>query len=140
MLDEAASVIAAGILQAAGTDAWAVLRARLGRLLGRGDAQREQAELMRLDQTTSDLEDTELSDDERELLHQSWQVRLRRFLEGLDERERAQVITELRALMAPFGEPDPATGALVQGNTFEGPTAFQIGAHTQQTNHFGSGA
>ncbi|MGW2492025.1 hypothetical protein ACWCV9_33040 [Streptomyces sp. NPDC001606] len=140
MLDEAASVIAAGILQAAGTDAWAVLRARLGRLLGRGDAQREQAELMRLDQTTADLADTELSDDERELLQQSWQVRLRRFLEGLDERERAQVITELRALMAPFGEPDPATGALVQGNTFEGPTAFQIGAHTRQTNHFGSGA
>ncbi|MGA6160375.1 hypothetical protein ACPEIC_44460 [Stenotrophomonas sp. NPDC087984] len=88
MLDDVAGLVVAGIVQAAGTDAWAARRDRIARLLGRGDAGREWAELERLDRTTSDLEDSGLSEEERTLLRQSWQVRLRRFLEGLDEGER----------------------------------------------------
>ncbi|MER7394531.1 hypothetical protein ABT381_03305 [Streptomyces sp. NPDC000151] len=135
MFNEVAGLVATGILQAAGTDAWSAMRARLARLLGGGDARREQAELERLDRTTSDLAAGELSEEERTLLCQSWQARFRRFLEGLGESERRQVVAELRALMEPYTEPTQENGA-VSGNTFNGPTAVQAGTGNQQVNHF----
>ncbi|MBP8538247.1 hypothetical protein [Streptomyces sp. MK37H] len=140
MLDDVAGQVAAAILQAAGSDAWAAMRDRIARLLGRGDAGRERAELERLDRTTSDLEDPELSEEERTLFRQTWQARFRRFLEGLDEGERERVVAELRALVEPYGEPARRDGGLVRNNTFSGPTAVQTGTDNQQTNYFGSGA
>ena len=47
------------MVQAAGTDAWTGLRLEVARWFGRGDGQREQAELERLDQTADRLETAE---------------------------------------------------------------------------------
>ncbi|MEE4596666.1 hypothetical protein V2J94_33065 [Streptomyces sp. DSM 41524] len=140
MVDDVAGQVAAAMVQAAGSDAWAAMRDRIARLLGRGDAGRERAELERLDRTTSELEDPELSEEERTLFRQTWQARFRRFLEGLDESERGRVVAELRVLVEPYGEPARRDGGGVRNNTFSGPTAVQTGTGNQQTNHFGSGA
>lgn len=58
MLEWVAAAVAAGgtaVVQAAGTDAWAIVRQRTARLLSRDDPERERTELMRLDQTATDL-------------------------------------------------------------------------------------
>ncbi|MFE5123695.1 hypothetical protein [Streptomyces sp. NPDC056669] len=130
MLDDVAGLVVAGIVQAAGTDAWAAMRDRIARLLGRGDAGRERAELDRLDRTTSDLEDPGLSEEERTLLRQSWQVRLRRLLEGLDEGERARVVAALRAMVEPYAQSAQRDGGLqVAESVAVVPGRWVIGTH-----------
>jgi predicted signal transduction protein with EAL and GGDEF domain len=63
MLTEALMAVSgaggAAVVQAAGTDAWTGLRQRVARLLGRGDTQRERAELERLDRTAQTLEEAD---------------------------------------------------------------------------------
>ncbi|MDH6108397.1 hypothetical protein P3T36_003959 [Kitasatospora sp. MAP12-15] len=145
MLEEALAALATAggtaVVQAAGTDAWSGLRSRVARLFGRGDGQREQAELERLDQTANALEVVGPGEAERVRIRQetSWQTRFEVLLESLTADERDQVAAELRALLkeeAPRGRAD-AGG--VSGNIFHGPAAIQLGGG-DQNNHFGSGA
>ncbi len=105
MLDEALAALAAAggtaVVQAAGTDAWIGFRTRMARLLGRGDNQRERAELARLDQTAASLAEASPSDAERLRLHHevAWQTRLEILLEGLTIAERIRFADELRDLI-----------------------------------------
>jgi hypothetical protein len=109
MLEETLVALAAAggtaVVQAAGTDAWIGFRTRMAKLLGRGDAQRERAELARLDQMAASLEAADPSDAERlRLRHESsWQVRLEILLEDLGSEQRSQAVTELRHLVHSVG-------------------------------------
>ncbi|WP_371660723.1 hypothetical protein [Streptomyces sp. NBC_00280] len=90
------------IVQAAGTDAWAGIRSGVARILGRGESDREQAELERLDQTRAELESTsDGAEVERvqTVLVTRWQTRLEMLLEQLPNEERQQVAAELQALV-----------------------------------------
>ncbi|MEU1706050.1 hypothetical protein ABZ478_11665 [Streptomyces sp. NPDC005706] len=99
------AVAAAGggaIVQAAGTDAWAGIRSGVARILGRGEAGREQTELERLDQTQAELEsagDSAEAERVQTVLATRWQTRLEMLLEQLPEEERQQVAAELQALV-----------------------------------------
>ncbi|MET8580666.1 hypothetical protein ABZX39_07210 [Streptomyces collinus] len=99
------AVAAAGggaIVQAAGTDAWAGIRSGVARILGRGEAGREQAELERLDQTRAELEsagDRAESERAQTVLATRWQTRLEMLFEQLPEDEQQQVAAELQALV-----------------------------------------
>ncbi|MFF5018385.1 hypothetical protein [Streptomyces sp. NPDC001165] len=99
------AVAAAGsgaIVQAAGTDAWAGIRSGAARILGRGEAGREQAELERLDQTRAELEsagDGAGVERVQTVLMTRWQTRPEMLLEQLPDEERQQVATELQALV-----------------------------------------
>ncbi|NEA82401.1 hypothetical protein G3I30_25830 [Actinospica acidiphila] len=141
MLTEALIAVAgaggAAVVQAAGTDAWTGLRQRVARLLGRGDTQRERAELERLDRTAQALEEADAAGEtERARLRQeaSWQTRFESLLENLEDSEQQQVATELQALVAEQQEFAARQG--VVGNTFNGPAAVQVGNHNQQENRF----
>ncbi|MFE5685091.1 hypothetical protein [Streptomyces sp. NPDC056512] len=99
------AVAAAGggaIVQAAGTDAWAGIRSGVARILGRGEAGREQAELERLDLTRAELEsagDGAEAERVQTVLATRWQTRLEMLLEQLPDEERQQVAAELQALV-----------------------------------------
>ena len=81
MTPELAALLAAGattVVTAAATDAWALARAGFGRLLGRGDARRESAEIARLDALAEAIEQApvEERDELRQRLQNGWLVRL----------------------------------------------------------------
>ncbi|MFD9515527.1 hypothetical protein [Streptomyces mirabilis] len=124
MLEQALVVLAAvggtAVVQAAGTDAWAGLRQAVARWFGRGDGQRQQAELERLDQTATALQTTDGAEAERARLRQeaAWQARIEALLEGLDEAERDRAADELRSLLtqhAPGGGASAGPGGLAVG-------------------------
>ncbi|MET9412134.1 hypothetical protein ABZX90_41425 [Streptomyces sp. NPDC002935] len=106
MLVEALAALAAAggtaVVQAAGTDAWNGFRQAVARWFGRGNAQREQAELERLDQTATALQTTDPAQAELARISQeaSWQARIEAMLESLDEGERDQAADQLRGLLA----------------------------------------
>ncbi|MEV4613086.1 hypothetical protein AB0K43_10855 [Kitasatospora sp. NPDC049258] len=89
------------MVQAAGTDAWTGFRERVAQWFGRGDGQREQTELARLDRTAIALETVGPDERERVRIRQeaSWQARFETVLEGLEDDERVQVAARLRALL-----------------------------------------
>ncbi|MEU8860438.1 hypothetical protein [Streptomyces umbrinus] len=141
MLTEALMAVAGAggtaVVEAAGTDAWTGLRQRVARLLGRGDTQRERAELERLDRTVQTLEEADATGEtERARLRQeaSWQTRFESLLENLEDSEQQQVAAELQALVAEQQEFAARQG--VVGNIFHGPAALQVGNHNQQENRF----
>lgn len=142
MLTEALTAVAAAggtaVVQAAGTDAWKDLRQRVAALLGRGDQQREQAELERLDLTAAAVAQSAGQGAERAAAQQAtaWRGRFEVLLEGLDEPTRAQAAAELLVLIEQIGT--PVADSSVSDNTFVGPTAFQFGNYNRQDNHFGS--
>lgn len=127
----------AAVVQAVGTDMWMAFRRQTAGLFGRGNTQREQTELERLDRTASALE----AADENEILRQetSWRTRFEMLLENLDDPEREQATNELRALIAHIQQAQSRQDT-VSGNIFRGPTAFQVGSNNRQENHFGSEA
>ncbi|MFF0629980.1 hypothetical protein [Streptomyces sp. NPDC004296] len=106
MLEQALETLAVAggtaVVQAAGTDMWTGLRQAVARWFGRGDAQRERAELERLDQAASELENAEGAGAERVRVRQkvAWQTRIETLLESLDVPERAQAAEELSAVLA----------------------------------------
>ncbi|MFI6608778.1 hypothetical protein [Streptomyces poriferorum] len=121
VLEEAlAAAAAAGgiaVVEAAGTEAWTGLRQAIARWFGRGDGQREQAELERLDQTASALEASNADTVDRVRIRQeaTWQARIEAMLESLDETECDQAADELRALLAqhtPHSEASAGQGGL----------------------------
>ncbi|TQS26117.1 hypothetical protein [Microbispora sp. KK1-11] len=137
-----AAVAAAGgtaVVQAAGTDVWVSVRQRVAHVLGRDDPEREQAELMRLDQTATDL--ASLAPGEAALIRArqeaAWTARFEMLLESLGEAERERIAHELNDIA---DQARHASVGGVSGNTFHGPTAFQVGDHNRQDNHFGPGA
>ncbi|MFE6052863.1 hypothetical protein ACFQ6N_19070 [Kitasatospora sp. NPDC056446] len=89
------------VVQAAGTDAWSGVRQQVARWFGRGNPQREHAELERLDQTVGELESARPTDVERVRIRQeaAWQGRIEALLESLEDIERARVADELRTLL-----------------------------------------
>ncbi|MER5974525.1 hypothetical protein ABT112_33295 [Streptomyces sp. NPDC002055] len=144
MLNEALMAVAGAggtaIVQAAGTDAWTGLRQRVARLIGRGDAQRERAELERLDRTAQALDEADAGGTERARLRQeaSWQTRFESLLESLEEAEQQQVAAGLQALVSEQQEFAARQG--VVGNVFRGPAAVQVGNHNRQENRFHIGS
>jgi len=106
MLSEAMTALAAAggtaVVQAAGTDAWTEMRQQVARWFGRGNPQREQVQLERLDQTAAEVEAARPAEAERVRIRQeaAWQGRIEALLESLEEVERAQVVDELRTLQA----------------------------------------
>ncbi|MGV9232451.1 hypothetical protein ACWDP9_24210 [Streptomyces nigra] len=124
MLSETMIAIAAAggtsVVQAAGTDAWTGLRERVAQWFGRGNPQRENAELERLDRTAYELETAEPSTTERVRIRQeaAWQARIEALLEGMDDTERAQAAEELRALLRQQGSP---------GGVSAGPGGLAVG-------------
>jgi hypothetical protein len=105
MLVETLTALAAAggtaVVQAAGTDAWAGFRQAVARWFGRGDTQREQAELERLDQTAAALETADPTQVERVRISSeaAWHARIEAALERLDEPERDQAADQLRTLL-----------------------------------------
>jgi hypothetical protein len=106
MLSEAMAALAAAggsaVVQAAGTDAWTAVRQQVARWFGRGDPQREHAELERLDQTAGELRAARPAEVEQVRIRQeaAWQGRMEALLESLEDVERARVADELRTLLA----------------------------------------
>ncbi|MEU2389617.1 hypothetical protein [Streptomyces sp. NPDC007369] len=144
MLAEALTALAAaggaGVVQAAGTDAWEGLRSRLARWFGRGDAERERDELQRLEHSAAEVvaADSGTADRVRARLEVVWQTRIETLLEGLDDEQRAEAAALLQELLDQAAVPPPSGEAGgVSGNTFKGPTAFQVGNHNRQDVRFG---
>ncbi|SEL28751.1 hypothetical protein [Streptacidiphilus jiangxiensis] len=142
MLAEALTALAAAggtaVAKAAGTDLWKGLRDQVARWFGRGDAQREQRELERLDRSAAELEAAAPIELERVRARQeiAWQTRIETLLEELDDEQREQAAAELRALLEQAA-PQPGGTNVLSGNTFHGQTAVQIGDHNRQDVRFG---
>jgi hypothetical protein len=106
MLSQAMTALAAAggtaVVQAAGTDAWTGIRQQVARWFGRGNPQREQVQLERLDQTAAELQAARPAEAERVRIRQeaAWQGRIEVLLESLEDVERARVVDELRTLQA----------------------------------------
>jgi len=108
VLAEALTALAAAggtaVVQAAGKDAWTGFRARVAKWFARGDAEREQVALERLDRTAAALEAAGPGEVERVRARQeaSWQTRFEIMLEGLDGEEQQRTADELHALLVGF--------------------------------------
>jgi hypothetical protein len=90
------------VMQAAGTDAWESFRKRVARIFGRGDTEREHAELERLGRTMAVLKEAAEAELPRALERQAglWEARFEELLEGSDQLTRKQIADELRLLLA----------------------------------------
>ncbi|WP_328498893.1 hypothetical protein OHS59_43680 [Streptomyces sp. NBC_00414] len=88
----------------------------VARWFGRGDPERERAELTRLDRTAAELERADGAELEGARIGQTaaWQTRFAVLLAGLDEAERVRAEAELRSLVA--GRPGPGTFVTAEGN------------------------
>ncbi|MGW1895133.1 hypothetical protein ACWCP6_33570 [Streptomyces sp. NPDC002004] len=124
MLDQVLAALAASggtaVVAAAGTDAWSGLRQALARWFGRGEAQREQAELERLDRTAAALRGAGPAEAaQARIRHEaSWQARIEAVFEILDEAERHQAASQLRSVLAQharFTEATTGPGGLAIG-------------------------
>ncbi|MFJ8026316.1 hypothetical protein [Streptomyces sp. NPDC096311] len=138
MLVEALLALAAAgggaVVQAAGTDAWNGVRAGIARMLGRGEAAREQGELERLDRTQAVLEVS--NEDEIEHVRKAqaavWQNRLEMLLEELPEAQRQRTAAELRALIEQAGA---GGGSQSVHNDFSGSTFEKSAVQGSGTQH-----
>ncbi|MFC9545848.1 hypothetical protein ACFTXK_14565 [Streptomyces sp. NPDC056956] len=128
MLDQVLIALAASggtaVVTAAGTDAWAGFRQAVARWFGRGDEQREQAELERLDQIGAALQAADPAEAERARirLEAFWQARIEAVLESLSEGERDQAADRLRGLLAqhaPQGAVTVGPGGLAVGGNID---------------------
>ncbi|MFI0895667.1 hypothetical protein [Streptomyces sp. NPDC020983] len=140
MLEQALAALAASggtaVVAAAGTDAWAGLRARLARWFGQGSERRETATLERLDTTAAALQaapGTEAAAVRAEA-GAVWTNRIRDLLEDLDAGERDVAAAELRTLLAELPAPaqlSAADGSFVAGRDVtvraEGPGSVAAG-------------
>jgi hypothetical protein len=92
------------VVQAAGKDAWTGFRARVAKWFSRGDAEREQVALERLDRTAAALEAAGPGEMERVQAGQqaSWQTLFELLLEGLDGEEQQQAAADLHDMLAGF--------------------------------------
>ncbi|MCX4779214.1 hypothetical protein [Streptomyces sp. NBC_01264] len=135
MLNEALTAIAAAggtaVVQAIGTDVWMLVRGRVGVLLGRGDATREQAVLTRLDRTAGELEqapDGHVAIHAR--LEDSWRTRFEDFLDELPPEAQNEALQGLRDVVA--------LGGLGRGSTSAGQQGLAVGGDLQVQAQHGS--
>ncbi|MCX4695685.1 hypothetical protein [Streptomyces sp. NBC_01408] len=138
----AAAAGGAAVAQAAGTDAWTTMRARLARLSGRRDAPQEQAEVVLLDATGAALSaalDPHAAEAERTRQTELWTAWFAATLERLPEAGREQVAAGLHALLD-GPRPAPDSGGGMTHNVVNGPAFTQVGDHNHQTIHLGTGA
>ncbi|MGW0117890.1 hypothetical protein [Streptomyces sp. NPDC003327] len=135
------TVAGAALVQAAGTDAWAGMRAWAARWSRRVGEQRQRAELEHLDAAQAGLAAaTQAGADEADAAdpaHRAgyWSGRFAALLQELPPEERAEAVTELEALLrstVPATGPD--TGVRVSG-TFNGPV--QNGNSNHMVIHYG---
>lgn len=111
MLSEALVALASAgggaVVAAAGTDAWQGFRQAVARWLGRGDAQTEERELQRLDETAAALVASPPAEAERlrDRQEAAWQNRFELALEQLKAAERERAAEELRALLTTHAPP-----------------------------------
>ncbi|MCX5123283.1 hypothetical protein [Streptomyces sp. NBC_00347] len=98
-LEALAAAGGAAVVQAATTDAWTEVRARVARWFGRGDGERERVQLERLDRTAAELVAAGGTEQEQNLQAQVWRSRFEDLLEGLDEAGRNDAAAGLRALL-----------------------------------------
>lgn len=129
MLDQALTALAAAggaaVVQAAGTDLWTGLRQAVAGWFGRGDAEREQAELQRLDRTAAELRSAPADEAERLRIRAeaAWQARMEALLENLGEVERSRAAEELRTLLAEQnargGGPTTGSGGVAVGGDLD---------------------
>jgi hypothetical protein len=116
MLAEALTALAAAggtaVVQAAGTDAWIGFRSQVAKWFGRGNTEREQVMLERLDQAAAMLEAAGPDEVERVRARQeaSWQARFETLLESLDRGEQQQAADDLRDLLGLAGGRAAAVG------------------------------
>ncbi|MGK5451231.1 hypothetical protein [Streptomyces radiopugnans] len=114
MLEQALAALAAAggtaVVQAAGTEAWTAVREAVARWFGRGDEQRERAELERLDRAADELAGAAGAELARVRQEAAWQARFENLLESAGGDERARLAEELRALLERHS---PAGGASV---------------------------
>lgn len=122
----------AAVVRAAGTDAWAGLRSAMAQWFGRGDEQRQRAELERLDRTAAELARAPEgvgtgTDHARVKRQEEWRSRIERLLEELPEDERQRAAEELSELSRRAAPPH-ANEAGPGGITVPGP--FRV--HAEQ--------
>jgi hypothetical protein len=105
-LEALAAAGGAAVVQAAGTDAWAGFRAQVARWFARGDTQREQVALERLDRAAVVLEAAGPGHAERVRADQGaeWRTRFETVLESLDSEEQQRAADELGDLLAGFAD------------------------------------
>ncbi|MFD7550570.1 hypothetical protein [Streptomyces sp. NPDC059816] len=147
LLSEALAALAAAggttVVQAAGTDLWAEIRRQVAGWFGRGDRERERAELERLDLSAAELTAVDDSDGDAVVVRVRqealWQARFEMLLESLDGADREQAVAALRVL-ATGRTTGSASDGTVSGNTFHGPTAIMTGSDATQHNDFRQGA
>jgi hypothetical protein len=101
------ALVAAGgtaVMQAAGTDAWTGFRSQVAKWFARGDIEREQATLERLDRTAAAVEAAGPGEVERVRAGQeaSWETRFEILLEALVGEEQQRAADELRDMLADF--------------------------------------
>ena len=92
------------MVQAAGTDAWAGFRSRVAKWFARGDTEREQVALERLDRAAAALEAAGPGEVEQVRARQeaSWQTMFEITLEEIDGEEQQRAAEELRDVLAGF--------------------------------------
>lgn len=115
------AIAAAGgtsVVQAAGTDAWTSFRHRLGTMMGRGDEQRTEAEIERLERSAATIAGTapEQLNRVRALQEAVWQARLEDWLESVSAAERENAAGELSRIISAFTESRASEGSRYQGD------------------------
>lgn len=141
--EELAALAAAGgaaVVQAAGTDAWAGLRAWVSRWVGRGNEQREQTELERLEAAATALAaatDPQAAAAEAARQQGYWNGRFETLLEPLPPEEREQASTELKSLLA-RGTAASGVAPHVAVDTINGPVQIANQGSNYMVNNIGS--
>ncbi|EFE73007.1 hypothetical protein [Streptomyces sp. HCCB10043] len=90
------------VVRAVGTPFWPVTQRRAAKLVGRGDAERVRAELVRLDGTAQALTTSPSGDADAERARQEglWAGRFEALLDQLEGSEQLDAAAELRAILA----------------------------------------
>ncbi|MBQ0855558.1 hypothetical protein J8N05_46185 [Streptomyces sp. BH-SS-21] len=107
------------VVQAAGTEAWDQLSARVAQWLGRGHTVAENAELERLNGTAGELRSANGSAQMRADQESLWRDRIANVLEGLESDEQQRAAAELQRLLAPYTIPHArphGAGVVAQGD------------------------
>ncbi|MFF5248175.1 hypothetical protein ACFY3V_28145 [Streptosporangium sp. NPDC000095] len=141
MLNEALAALAAaagtGLVTAMTTDAWTEVKTRFGKLLGRGDAEREARQELRLERSRQELTSAAADQMEQAKAAQeaAWRTRFADLLEEEPERE-----AQFREVLDFLAEKVPvAASGAVQVNAQAFDHAQQaVQGQGVQTNTFGS--
>lgn len=131
---ELIAAAAAAIVGAMATDAWGWTKAGVARLVGRGDAGREESAERRLEEARAELD--KLSGTEREQararVEGAWQARLADLVE-----EDPGTAQQVREFLVELQRRAPAAGPMFQQATASGNAQQAVLGQGTQTNTFG---